>query len=149
MCSLAFEPDAFFAGVSVCGVADAEALARDTHKFESRYLDSLVGPYPEQADVYRARSPVNFPDSLARPMLLLQGLDDEIVPPAQSEGMAEALARKGIPHAYLAFEGEGHGFRRAETIVLALEAELYFVSRIFGFEPADAIEPFAIDGLAS
>jgi dipeptidyl aminopeptidase/acylaminoacyl peptidase len=82
-------------------------------------------------------------------MLLLQGLDDEIVPPAQSEAMAEALARKGIPHAYLAFEGEGHGFRRAETIVRALEAELYFVSRIFGFEPADAIEPFAIDGLAS
>ncbi|HEX4033159.1 MAG TPA: prolyl oligopeptidase family serine peptidase [Solirubrobacteraceae bacterium] len=147
MCSLTFEPDAFAAGVSVCGVADAEALARDTHKFEARYLDSLVGPYPEQADVYRARSPVNSPDALARPMLLLQGLDDEIVPPAQSEAMAEALARKGIPHAYLAFEGEGHGFRKAETIVRALEAELYFVSRIFGFEPADAIEPFAIDGL--
>jgi dipeptidyl aminopeptidase/acylaminoacyl peptidase len=148
MCSMTFEPDAFAAGVSLFGVADAEALARDTHKFESRYLDSLVGPYPERADLYRARSPVNFPDSLARPMLLLQGLDDEIVPPSQSEAMAAVLARKGIPHAYLAFEGEGHGFRAAATITRALEAELYFVARVFGFEPADEIEPFPIHGLA-
>ncbi len=144
LCALVFEPTAFAAGVSLFGVADAEALARDTHKFESRYLDTMIGPYPEQADLYRARSPVHFADRLERPLLLLQGLDDEVVPPSQAEMMVEILDRKGIPHAYVAFEGEGHGFRREENIRRTLEATLGFVGRVFGFEPADELEPLEI-----
>lgn len=140
-CSLAFEPRAFAAGVSYFGVADVEALATDTHKFESRYLDSMIGPYPDRADLYRERSPVHFADQLERPMLLLQGLDDRVVLPAQAEMMVEALARKGIPHAYLPFEGEGHGFRKEENIVRSLEAELSFVAQVFGFQPADELAP--------
>ena len=144
LCALVFEPTAFAAGVSLFGVADAEALARDTHKFESRYLDTMIGPYPEQADLYRERSPVHFADRLERPLLLLQGLDDEVVPPSQAEMMVEILDRKGIPHAYVAFEGEGHGFRREENIRRTLEATLGFVGRVFGFEPADELEPLEI-----
>jgi dipeptidyl aminopeptidase/acylaminoacyl peptidase len=143
-CALTFEPEAFAAGVSYFGVADVEALAAETHKFESRYLDSLIGPYPEAADLYRARSPVHFADRLERPLLLLQGLDDEVVPPNQAERMAAALDRKGIPYAYLAFEGEGHGFRKQENVRRALEATLSFLGQIFGFEPADAVEPIEI-----
>jgi dipeptidyl aminopeptidase/acylaminoacyl peptidase len=143
-CALAFDPDAFAAGVSYFGVADAEALALDTHKFESRYLDSMIGPYPERADLYRARSPVHFVDRLERPLLLLQGLDDKVVLPAQAEAMVEVLERKGIPYAYLPFEGEGHGFRKEENIVRSLEATLSFVGQVFGFEPADDIEPVAL-----
>lgn len=143
-CALAFDPQAFAAGVSYYGVADVEALATDTHKFESRYLDSLIGPYPEAVDLYRARSPVHFADRLERPLLLLQGLDDEVVLPNQAEMMAEALDRKGIPYAYIAFEGEGHGFRKQENVRRSLEATLGFVSRVFGFEPADELEPFEI-----
>jgi dipeptidyl aminopeptidase/acylaminoacyl peptidase len=139
-CALVYDPTAFAAGVSYFGVADAEALALETHKFESRYLDSMIGPYPEQADVYRARSPIHFADRLERPLLLLQGLDDKIVLPAQAEMMVEVLERKGIPHAYLAFEGEGHGFRREENIVRSLEATLSFVGQVFGFEPAGDVE---------
>ncbi|HLX20385.1 MAG TPA: prolyl oligopeptidase family serine peptidase [Gaiellaceae bacterium] len=144
LCSLAFDPEAYAAGVSLFGVADAEALATDTHKFESRYLDSMIGPYPEDADVYRARSPIHFFDRLERPLLILQGLDDKVVPPSQAEMMVEALQRKGVPYAYLAFEGEGHGFRREENIVRSLEAILSFVGQVFGFEPAGEIEPVAI-----
>ena len=144
LCALTFEPQAFAAGVSYFGVADVEALARDTHKFESRYLDSLVGPYPERADLYRARSPVHFVDRLERPLLLLQGLDDEVVPPEQAEMMTAVLERKGVPYAYLAFEGEGHGFRRKENIRRAKEATLSFIGQLFGFEPADAIEPLEV-----
>jgi dipeptidyl aminopeptidase/acylaminoacyl peptidase len=144
LCALTFEPEAFAAGVSHFGVADVEALATDTHKFESRYLDSLIGPYPEAADVYRARSPVRFADRLARPLLLLQGLDDKVVLPNQAEMMADALDRKGIPHAYLPFEGEGHGFRKQENVRRALEATLSFVSRVFRFEPADELDPIEI-----
>lgn len=132
-CSMVYEPEAFAAGVSYFGVADAEALATDTHKFESRYLDSMIGPYPERADLYRARSPIHFTDRLERPMLLLQGLDDKIVLPAQAETMVEVLERKGIPHRYLAFEGEGHGFRKEENVVRSLEAELEFVGEVLGF----------------
>ena len=115
-CALVFDPTAFAAGVSYFGVADAEALALDTHKFESRYLDSMIGPYPERRDLYRARSPVHFADQLERPLLLLQGLDDKVVLPSQAEAMVAVLERKGIPYAYLAFEGEGHGFRKQENV---------------------------------
>ena len=144
LCSLVFDPPAFAAGVSLFGVADAEALALETHKFESRYLDKLIGPYPERADLYRERSPVHFADRLERPLLLLQGLDDKVVLPDQAEMMAEALDRKGIPYAYLAFEGEGHGFRKEENIRRTIEATLGFVGRIFGFDPADDLEPLEI-----
>ena len=140
-CALAFDPQAFAAGVSYFGVADAEALALDTHKFESRYLDSMIGPYPERADLYRERSPVHFVDRIERPMLLLQGLDDKVVLPAQAEMMVEVLAQKGIPYAYLPFEGEGHGFRREENMVRSIEATLSFVGQVFGFVPADELEP--------
>jgi dipeptidyl aminopeptidase/acylaminoacyl peptidase len=139
--------DVFKAGASYYGIGDLEALARDTHKFELRYLDRLVGPYPEQRDLYVARSPINFPERLSRPAIFLQGLEDKVVPPNQAEMMVDALRRKGVPVAYLAFEGEQHGFRRAETIKRALEAELYFYGRIFGFTPADAIEPVPIENL--
>jgi dipeptidyl aminopeptidase/acylaminoacyl peptidase len=144
LCALTFDPTAFAAGVSYFGVADVEALARETHKFESRYLDSLIGAYPEEAKVYRARSPVHFADRLERPLLLLQGLDDKVVPPEQAEMMAAALDRKGVPYAYLAFEGEGHGFRKQENVRRAIEATLDFVARVFGFEPADRLEPLEI-----
>jgi dipeptidyl aminopeptidase/acylaminoacyl peptidase len=144
LCALVFDLTAFAAGVSYFGVADAEALALDTHKFESRYLDSMIGPYPERADLYRARSPVQFVEQLERPLLLLQGLDDKVVPPRQAEMMVEVLERKGIPYAYLAFEGEGHGFRRQENIKRSLEATLSFVGQVFGFTAADELESLAI-----
>ncbi|HET7120784.1 MAG TPA: S9 family peptidase [Solirubrobacterales bacterium] len=147
LCALTFH-DAFAAGASYYGVGDTEALARDTHKFESRYLDRLIGPYPERADLYRERSPINHVDRLRSPVILFQGLEDEIVPPNQAETMVAALERNGVPHAYLPFEGEQHGFRRAETNIRCLEAELYFYGRIFGFEPADTVEPIEIPGLS-
>lgn len=146
LCALVFH-DVFAAGASYYGVADAEALARDTHKFESRYLDGLIGPYPERADLYRERSPINFVERLRAPVILFQGLEDEVVPPNQAETMVAALGRNGVPHAYLPFPGEQHGFRRAETEIRCLEAELYFYGRILGFEPAGELEPVEIDGL--
>jgi dipeptidyl aminopeptidase/acylaminoacyl peptidase len=146
-CAAVFDPTAFAAGVSYFGVADLEPFVHDTHKFESRYLDTLIGPFPERADLYRERSPLHFADRLARPMLVLQGLDDKVVPPSQSEVMVAALERKGIPHAYLAFEGEGHGFRKQENVRRSLEAELSFVGQVFGFEPADELEPLPIANL--
>jgi dipeptidyl aminopeptidase/acylaminoacyl peptidase len=147
LCALTFHADVFAAGASYYGVADAEALAQDTHKFESRYLDNLIGPYPEEAELYRARSPIHFTDLLAAPVILLQGLEDEVVPPAQAEAMVEALRAKGLPYAYITFEGEQHGFRKAENIRRALQAELYFYSKVFGFESADTHEPVAIQNL--
>jgi dipeptidyl aminopeptidase/acylaminoacyl peptidase len=146
LCALTFH-DAFAAGASYFGVADAEALARDTHKFESRYLDRLIGPYPERADLYRERSPINHVEQLRAPVILFQGLEDEVVPPNQAETMVAALARNGVPHAYLPFEGEQHGFRKAETNIRCLEAELYFYGRIMGFEPAGDPEPVEIAGV--
>jgi dipeptidyl aminopeptidase/acylaminoacyl peptidase len=146
LAALAFH-DVFAAGASHYGVADLAALARDTHKFESRYLDGLVGPWPEAEDVYRARSPIHHTDGLSCPLIIFQGLEDEVVPPDQAEMMVDALRRKGLPFAYLAFEGEQHGFRRAENIVRALEAELWFYGRVFGFEPADEIEPVPAENL--
>ena len=139
--------DTFAAGASRYGIADLEALAADTHKFESRYLDRLVGPYPEAREVYLARSPIHHIDGLDAPMIVLQGDEDEIVPPAQSEMIVEALKAKGVPVAYLLFEGEQHGFRSAENIVAALEAELAFFGRVLGFAPADRLPDLEISGL--
>jgi len=139
--------DTFAAGVSKYGVADLAVLAQETHKFESRYLDSLVGPWPEAADVYRDRSPLHHADDISVPLLVLQGLEDEVVPPNQSELIVDALRRNGVPVAYLAFEGEQHGFRRAETIVAATAAELSFYAQVFGFTPADDLPLLAVEGL--
>ncbi len=139
--------DTFRAGASYYGISDIEVLARDTHKFESRYLDSLIGPYPAARGVYAARSPIHFTDRLSCPLILFQGLEDKVVPPNQSEMMADAVRRKGLPVAYVAFAGEQHGFRKAETIVRSLEAELFFYGAVFGFQVADQIEPVTIDNL--
>ena len=144
LAALTFRSGLFTAGASYYGVSDLEVLARDTHKFEARYCDSLVGPYPEVATEYRARSPVHAVDQLACALIFFQGLEDRVVPPNQSELMAEAVRRKGLPVAYLAFEGEQHGFRKADNIVRSLEAELYFYGKVFGFVPADTIAPVAI-----
>ena len=133
--------DAFKAGASHYGVADLGALATDTHKFESRYLDGLVGPWPEAKAVYDERSPINHTDGFTAPLIVLQGSEDEVVPPNQAEMIISALANKAIPHAYVLFAGEQHGFRQAANIVRALEAELWFYGRVFGFEPADPINP--------
>lgn len=146
LCALAFT-DVFRAGASYFGVADAAALARDTHKFESRYLDGLIGPYPEAEALYRERSPLSHADKISCPVILFQGLEDKVVPPAQSEAMVAALRKRGIPYAYVPFEGEQHGFRKAENIQRSLDAEYYFYARIFGFEPADEIEPVLIANL--
>jgi len=144
LCALTFK-DSFKAGASYYGVSDLEALAQDTHKFESRYLDLLIGPYPEQRDLYWERSPIHFTERLACPVIFFQGLEDKVVPPSQAEMMVEALKLKGLPVAYVPFEGEQHGFRRAENIKRALDGEFYFYSRVFKFEPADALEPITID----
>ncbi|BDV30267.1 S9 family peptidase [Microbacterium terricola] len=127
--------DAFAAGVSRYGVADLRRLAEDTHDFEAHYLDGLVGPLPAAAAVYLERSPLSHLDRFTTPLLIEQGLDDEVVPPTQSEAVRDALASRGVPHAYLAFAGEGHGFRRAESIVRALEAEVAFLGAVLGFDP--------------
>jgi dipeptidyl aminopeptidase/acylaminoacyl peptidase len=119
----------------------------DTHKFESRYLVFLVGPYPEKRDVHYQRSAINFLDQLDVPIILFQGLDDKIVPPSQAELIVEALRNRGGSVAYLPFEGEQHGFRQAKNIKRSLEAELFFYSRIFGFTSADYIEPVDIENL--
>ena len=146
LCALTFH-DLFKAGASYYGISDLEALVRDTHKFESRYLDRLVGPYPQQRELYRARSPIHFADRLSCPVIFFQGLQDRVVPPNQTERMVQALRKNGIAVAYLAFEGEQHGFRQATNIKAALDAELYFYSRVFGFDPADPVAPIPIDNL--
>ncbi|MCP4042169.1 MAG: S9 family peptidase [Gammaproteobacteria bacterium] len=137
----------FQAGASLYGVSELESLALDTHKFESRYLDHLIGPYPEGRELYRARSPIHHTDQLSTPVIFFQGLEDQVVPPEQAEKMVEALREKGLPVAYVPFEGEQHGFRKAPNIKRALEAELFFYSRVFGFEPADPVEPVVIENL--
>ena len=146
LCALTFR-DTFKAGASHYGVSDAEALTRETHKFESRYLDKLFGPYPERKDIYFERSPINFPERLACPTIFFQGLEDKVVPPNQAEVMVAALREKKIPVAYVPFEGEQHGFRQAKNIKRSLDAELYFYSRIFGFQLADEVEAVQIDNL--
>jgi dipeptidyl aminopeptidase/acylaminoacyl peptidase len=146
LCALTFR-DAFKAGASHYGVSDLEALAKDTHKFESRYLDRLIGPYPERRDLYISRSPIHFTDRLNCPMILFQGLEDKVVPPNQAEKIFEAVRAKTLPVAYLAFEGEQHGFRKAENIQRVFEAELYFYSRVFGFDLAEPVQPVKIENL--
>ncbi|MFN8060973.1 MAG: S9 family peptidase [Vicinamibacterales bacterium] len=147
LAALTFQPHVFKAGASYYGVSDLEVLARDTHKFESRYLETLVGPYPARRDVYVERSPIHAVDRLACPLILLQGREDAVVPPNQAEMMADAVREKGFPVALLVFEGEQHGFRRRESIQRALEAELAFYGAIFGFTPDDALPPLQIDNL--
>ena len=146
LCAITFR-DVFKAAASHYGVSDAEALAADTHKFESRYLDNLIGPYPERRDVYIARSPIHAADNCSAALILFQGLEDKVVPPNQSEAMFIAARNKELPVAYVAFEGEGHGFRQAPSIKRAMEAELYFYGRVFGFDPADVVEPVEIENL--
>jgi dipeptidyl aminopeptidase/acylaminoacyl peptidase len=143
LAALALRPKAFAAGTSYYGVSDVDALTRDTHKFEMRYIDNLVAP-----ELRRERSPVHRADAIERPLLLLQGLEDVVVPPSQAESMIEALERNRVPYAFIGFEGEQHGFRRAETIVRAVQAELAFYGRILGFEPADDLPPLEIHGPA-
>ena len=135
----------FTAGSSYYGVSDLEALVRDTHKFESRYLDGLVGPYPKKKALYHQRSPIHFTDRLSCPIILFQGMEDKVVPPEQAQMMFDAVKQKGLPVAYVAFEGEQHGFRKAESIKRVLEAELYFYSKIFGFTPIGDLKPIPIE----
>jgi dipeptidyl aminopeptidase/acylaminoacyl peptidase len=146
LCALTFR-DTFKAGASHYGVSDLEALEVDTHKFESRYTHKLVAPYPERADLYRERSPINHTNLLSAPVIFFQGLEDKIVPPNQAEMMVNALRAKGLPVAYITFEGEQHGFRQSANIKRALDGELYFYSRVFGFELADKVEPVSIENL--
>lgn len=146
LCALAFH-NTFTAGVVRYGIGSLETLALDTHKFESRYLDNLVGPYPASKEIYQQRSPIHFIDQINAPILLMQGSDDKVVPPIQSERIYQALNAKGSPVAYIVFEGEQHGFRKAESIKRALELELYFYSRIFRFPLTEKIEPMEIRNL--
>lgn len=139
--------DRFTAGASLYGIGDLETLVRDTHKFESRYLDYLIGQYPQQQALYRARSPINHIEQLNCPVIFLQGLQDKVVPPNQAEAMVNALTEKGIANAYVTFTEEGHGFRQAENIERAIEAELFFYSRVFNFELPETIAPVAITHL--
>ena len=146
MCALTFR-DFFKAGASYFGISDLETFVKDTHKFESRYLDRLVGPYPEKKDLYRERSAINYVERVSCPMILFQGLEDKIVPADQSEKFYKVLRDKGLPTAYIAYEGEQHGFRKSENIKRSIEAELYFYGKVFDFEPADQIESVHIDNI--
>lgn len=139
--------DVFKAGASYYGISDLELLEQDCHKFESRYNYSLVGPYPERKDLYRERSPIHYTDRLSCPIILFQGLEDKVVPPNQAELMYKAALKKGLPVAYVPFEGEQHGFRKAENIKRSLDAELYFYSRVFGFDLAEPVEPLKIENI--
>ncbi len=139
--------DVFRAGASFYGISDLEALARDTHKFESRYLDRLIGPWPEETERYRQRSPIHAAEGLSCPVIFFQGLEDKVVPPNQAERMVQVLRERGLPVAYLAFEGEPHGFRRAGTIEAVFLAELSFYGRVFGFRPAGELPELEIENL--
>jgi dipeptidyl aminopeptidase/acylaminoacyl peptidase len=143
LATLAFR-DLFRAGASHFGISDLETMTTDTHKFESRYLDGLIGPYPDRRDIYVARSPIHHLDGFTEPLILFQGSEDTVVPPDQAEKLYEAMAGRGLPVALVVFEGEGHGFRRADNIRRALEGELDFYGQVYGFTPADEIEPVEI-----
>ena len=146
LCALTFRKF-FRAGASYYGVSDLEALVKDAHKFESRYLDRLIGPYPERYDRYRERSPIHFVDRISCPMIFFQGLEDKIVPPNQAELIVEALRQKGLPVAFILFKEEQHDFRRAKNIKRSLDAELYFYSKIFNFNVANPDESVQIENL--
>jgi dipeptidyl aminopeptidase/acylaminoacyl peptidase len=146
LCALVFH-ETFKAGAVLYGVSDLEALARDTHKFESHYLERLIGPYSQCRELYVERSPIHHAKKLSCPVIFFQGLEDKVVPPDQTERMVDALREKGVPVAYLSFEGEQHGFRKADSVRHALEGELYFYSRIFRFSPADPVKPVIIENL--
>jgi len=147
ICALTFTDD-FAAGATYFGIADLEQFGGgETHKFELQYEHTLIGPYPERADLYKARSPIHFTDRITTPMLVLQGTDDRIVPPSQAELIVGALRERGVPHAYLLYEGEGHGFRKAENIAGSLEAELSFYAQVLGFEPAGDVAKLGIVNL--
>jgi dipeptidyl aminopeptidase/acylaminoacyl peptidase len=146
LCALTFR-NAFKAGASHFGISNTESMARDTHKYESQYLTGLLGPYPERKDIYYERSPINFPERLSCPVIFFQGLEDKVVPPDQAETMVEAIRAKKIPVSYVAFAGEQHGFRQAKNIKRALDGELYFYSKVFGFELAEPVEPVEIENL--
>ena len=146
LCALTFR-NTFKAGASHFGISNTEAMARDTHKYESQYLTGLLGRYPERKDIYFDRSPINFPERLSCPVIFFQGLEDKVVPPNQAEKMVEAIRAKGIPVSYVPFPGEQHGFRQAKNIKRALDGELYFYSRVFGFGLAEPVEPVKIENL--
>lgn len=146
LAALAFRK-AFKAGASYFGLSDLEAFVKETHKFESRYLDALIGPYPERRDLYIERSPIHHADRISCPIILLQGLEDKVVPPNQATMMFDSLKRRGLPVAYVPYEGEQHGFRMARNIKHSLESELYFYSRVFGFELADKVDPVSIENM--
>jgi dipeptidyl aminopeptidase/acylaminoacyl peptidase len=150
LAALSREDTPFTAGASYFGIAELEALSQESHKFESRYNDSLIGPYPQARDLYRERSPIHHVDSFKRPLIVLQGLEDEVVPPNQAEMIVDALRRNRVPVTYLPFEGEQHGFRRAENIRLALDGELSFYSQVLGFPlpEHEGIEPVTVENLA-
>ncbi len=137
--------DFYDAGSSHFGIGDLELFIKETHKFESHYCDTLVGPYPQRADIYRDRSAIYFADRISAPVILFQGLEDKVVPPSQAETFVEVCKQKKLPYAYVAYEGEQHGFRQDKNIRRTFEGELYFLSRIFGFETADDIEPIEIE----
>ena len=144
LCALTMT-DYFSAGASHYGVSDLETLVRDTHKFESRYLDRLVGEYPAKKDIYQARSPISHVKNLSKPIIFFQGEEDKIVLPSQAESMVNALREKKLPVAYVLFPGEQHGFRKAENIRKSLDGQFYFFSKIFHFQMADAVEPILIE----
>jgi dipeptidyl aminopeptidase/acylaminoacyl peptidase len=146
LCALVFH-DVFACGASHYGVGDLEALSRFTHKFESRYMDRLVAPYPEGVGILRARSPIHFIERISRPVIVLQGEDDLVVPRDQAEQLVASLRERRVPHAYLLFPGEGHGFRQSQNIRRALEAELTFYAQVFGFELADPVTPVKVEFL--
>jgi len=145
LAALAFR-DVFRAGVSYFGIGNLAAFVAETHKFESRYLEGLVGPYPAARDVYEARSPIFHVDGIRCPVLVLQGLDDRVVPPSEAERIVAALRANGILHAYIPFEGEDHGFRKASSMLRSIQAELAFYGAVFGFVPADALPPLPLVG---
>ncbi|HYB02879.1 MAG TPA: prolyl oligopeptidase family serine peptidase, partial [Nitrososphaerales archaeon] len=145
--ALAFR-NAFKAGASYYGISDLDVFTKDTHKFESRYGDFLIGPYPERRNLYHERSALYSLDKITAPVIFFQGLEDKVVPPNQAELLFNALKKKGVPTAYIAYEGEQHGFRQAKNIIRSYEAELYFYSKIFGIGLPEKIEPVKIENLS-
>jgi dipeptidyl aminopeptidase/acylaminoacyl peptidase len=145
--ALTFRPEVFSAGVSHYGIADLELIHLDGHKFESRYDEGLLAPWPEGRQVFRDRSPIHFLDRVRAPVLIFQGLDDRVVPPSQADAMETAFVARGLPHVILRFAGEGHGFRRAETKRAVARAEVAFLGQVFGFAPADDVPALDIPGL--